>query len=163
MFGGDAKTVYGLKELDNSELDAIYNAAANRPDGLLSGTNMEAGLIEAENMLKASQTNDERKYVIVVSDGLTRLFTGDDGNVKIIFHQIEADGIRYFGEMTGWCVANGFGDGEFKVPGGDWDNYFDKVTGWVKRVPFVSQTNSPFKEVLPVFSSSTEVFTKASL
>ena len=26
----------------------------------------------------------------------------------------------------------------------------------------VSQTNSPFKEVLPVFSSSTEVFTKAS-
>lgn len=132
VFGGDAKTVYGLKELDNSELDAIYNAAANRPDGLLSGTNMEAGLIEAENMLKASQTNDERKYVIVVSDGLTRLFTGDDGNVKIIFHQIEADGIRYFGEMTGWCVANGFGDGEFKVPGGDWDNYFDKVTGWVE-------------------------------
>ena len=53
-----------------------------------SGTNMHDGLLKAKAMLDADTTTPaNRKYVIMVSDGLTRLFTGADGNVKDIYYQ----------------------------------------------------------------------------
>ena len=95
-----------------------------------SGTNIEAGLLAAQAMLEEhTSVANNRKYVILVSDGLTRLFTGPDGKtVQIIFNQLEADGTRYFGEYTTWCLSNGLGDGEYKVPGGaDWLTYYTTV------------------------------------
>ena len=95
-----------------------------------SGTNIEAGLLAAQAMLEEhTSVANNRKYVILVSDGLTRLFTGPDGEtVQIIFNQLEADGTRYFGEYTTWCLSNGLGDGEYKVPGGvDWLTYYTTV------------------------------------
>ena len=95
-----------------------------------SGTNMEAGLLAAKTMLEADdRVPDNRKHVILVSDGLTRLFTGPDGEtVQIIFNELEADGTRYFGEYTTWCLSNGFSDGEYKIPGGtDWLTYYNNV------------------------------------
>ena len=95
-----------------------------------SGTNIEAGLLAAQAMLEEhTSVANNRKYVILVSDGLTRLFTGPDGEtVQIIFNQLEADGTRYFGEYTTWCLSNRLGDGEYKVPGGvDWLTYYTTV------------------------------------
>ena len=134
VFDGDAHIAYNLQKFTNNEenLQELVNAINSTPSEAdkLSGTNIDAGLTAAKKMLSEAKDNtpDSRKHVILVSDGLTRLFTGEDGKTKIIFNQQDADGTRYFGEYTTWCLSNGFKDGEYKVPGGDWNNYFAKVT-----------------------------------
>ncbi len=99
-----------------------------------SGTNLQAGLLEAQKMLAADDSvEDNRKYVVVITDGLTRQFIDEDGVLKTIYNCIDSDGTRVWGSPSSWCVANKFQDGEFNIPGGDWDQYFAAVKANVAR------------------------------
>jgi hypothetical protein len=119
----------------------------------VSGTNMQAGLVSAEEMLKAdTSTAANRKYVILVSDGLTRLW-GTDGKVNDIYYQYSysdeygkktvGDGTGqipltacvYFGMIDDWDqVRNGESSAttHYQVPGGDFDAYLTQVKSWVE-------------------------------
>ena len=89
VFGGDARVSYPLEAFPATEaaLEELSTALSTRPDGLMGGSNMHAGLLAAQEMLRCSTTDANRKYVILVSDGLTRLFTGSDGKTKDIYYQ----------------------------------------------------------------------------
>lgn len=129
QFAGRAVVSCELTELTEeaiAEGGAIYSGLK---DGKIkSGTNLQAGLLEAQKMLEAdTDVEDSRKYVIVITDGLTRQFLAEDGTLMTIYNGLDADGGRVWGSPSGWCVANGFVDGEYGIPGGDWDTYYAAV------------------------------------
>ena len=129
QFAGRAVVSCELTELTEeaiAEGGAIYSGLK---DGKIkSGTNLQAGLLEAQKMLEAdTDVEDSRKYVIVITDGLTRQFLAEDGTLMAIYNGLDADGGRVWGSPSGWCVANGFVDGVYGIPGGDWDTYYAAV------------------------------------
>ncbi|WP_286030393.1 S-layer homology domain-containing protein [Anaerotignum lactatifermentans] len=136
QFAGRAVVSCELTELTEeaiAEGGAIYSGLK---DGKIkSGTNLQAGLLEAQKMLEAdTDVEDSRKYVIVITDGLTRQFLAEDGTTLMaIYNGLDADGGRVWGSPSGWCVANGFVDGVFGIPGGDWDTYYAAVKANVAK------------------------------
>jgi Mg-chelatase subunit ChlD len=112
----------------------------------VGGTNMQAGLDKAHEVLNAdTSVQSSRKYMVLVSDGLTRLFTGKDGQVKDIYYQyaygkgvdddITPKQAVYFGMIDEWDLArNGpsSSSANYQLPFGDWNTYFSKVAAWVK-------------------------------
>lgn len=109
-----------------AEGGAIHNGLKTQATS--GGTNLQAGLLEAQKMLAAdTDVEDSRKYVIVITDGLTRQFLAEDGTLMTIYNALDADGSRVWGSPSGWCTANRFEDGVYGIPGGDWDEYFAKV------------------------------------
>ena len=135
QFAGRAVVSCELTELTEeaiAEGGAIYSGLK---DGKIkSGTNLQAGLLEAQKMLEAdTDVEDSRKYVIVITDGLTRQFLAEDGTLMTIYNGLDADGGRVWGSPSGWCVANGFVDGEYGIPGGDWNTYYAAVKANVAK------------------------------
>ncbi len=135
QFAGRAVVSCKLTELTEeaiAEGGAIYSGLK---DGKIkSGTNLQAGLLEAQKMLEAdTDVEDSRKYVIVITDGLTRQFLAEDGTLMAIYNGLDADGGRVWGSPSGWCVANGFVDGVYGIPGGDWDTYYAAVKANVAK------------------------------
>lgn len=135
QFAGRAVVSCELTELTEeaiAEGGAIYSGLK---DGKIkSGTNLQAGLLEAQKMLEAdTDVEDSRKYVIVITDGLTRQFLAEDGKLMAIYNGLDADGGRVWGSPSGWCVANGFVDGVYGIPGGDWNTYYAAVKANVAK------------------------------
>lgn len=151
-FDGDSHNLYELTDYDGSseqETEILSMLAANSiPEGeKVHGTNMQAGLIAADKMLQAdTAVNNDRKYVILISDGLTRLFTGTDGKVKDIYYQYSYDdpyGINpdtkpntfvYYGMIDEWDnVRNGDSQAHYNLPYGSWSEYWSHVKTWVQQ------------------------------
>lgn len=135
QFAGRAVVSCELTELTEESIaegGAIYSGLK---DGKIkSGTNLQAGLLEAQKMLEAdTDVEDSRKYVIVITDGLTRQFLAEDGTLMAIYNGLDADGGRVWGSPSGWCVANVFVDGVYGIPGGDWDTYYAAVKANVAK------------------------------
>ena len=154
VFGGDARVSYPLEAFPATEaaLEELSTALSTRPDGLMGGSNMHAGLLAAQEMLRCSTTDANRKYVILVSDGLTRLFTGSDGKTKDIYYQytyqdmtgdkqvgteegqISPKDCVYFGMIDEWTSVRTKETNTAlrPIPYGSWDTYFSKVKDWVR-------------------------------
>lgn len=128
QFAGRAVVSCELTELTEEAIakgGAIHNGLKTQATS--GGTNLQAGLLEAQKMLEAdTDVEDSRKYVIVITDGLTRQFLAD-GTLMTIYNALDADGKRVWGSPSGWSTANGFGDGVYGIPGGDWDTYYAAV------------------------------------
>ena len=76
-FGGTAIVVRDLEKItDAADLTAAVTDGNIRG---LHGTNIQAGLIEADKMLsKDTEVSDNRKYVVLISDGHTYEFSKED-------------------------------------------------------------------------------------
>lgn len=137
QFAGRAVVSCGLTKLTDEAIKdggAIYNGLKEKNSQLEGGTNLQAGLLKAQEMLAAdTDVEDSRKYVIVITDGLTRQFLAEDGTLMTIYNALDADGSRVWGSPSGWSIANGFGDGVYGIPGGDWDNYYAAVKANVAK------------------------------
>lgn len=146
-FRGDGHVEKDLSELNAGNVDTFKNAISGGYTGSLnSGTNMQDGLAKAQDMLDAdTATPAKRKYVILVSDGLTRLFTAEDGIVKDIYYQysytdptsqqaastIDPKNFVYFGMIDEWRQARTPTSSTYAMPYGDWDTYYSHLIGWV--------------------------------
>lgn len=146
-FKGDGHVEKDLSELNAGNVDAFKGAIAGGYTGdLKSGTNMQDGLAKAKAMLDAdADTPANRKHVILVSDGLTRLFTAEDGMVKDIYYQysytdptsqqaaseIDPKNFVYFGMIDEWRQARTPGSATYAMPYGDWDTYYAHLVEWV--------------------------------
>jgi hypothetical protein len=146
-FDGTSHVLQGLTDFTgtDAEISTIHKyMAANSipPAERVSGTNMHAGLLAADQMLSAdSEVIASRKYVVMVSDGLTRLFTGSDGKVKDIYWQTTYQDLTgkyadfdpkaavYFGMIDEWSSARS--NGKYGIPYGDWNTYLAYVNQWV--------------------------------
>lgn len=131
QFAGRAVVSCGLTKLTDEAIKdggAIYNGLKEKNSQLEGGTNLQAGLLKAQEMLAAdTDVEDSRKYVIVITDGLTRQFLSEDGKLMAIYNAYNGDFKNVGAIPTSWCVANNIPDGVYDIPGGDWDEYFAKV------------------------------------
>lgn len=129
QFAGRAVVSCELTELTEEAIakgGAIHNGLKTQATS--GGTNLQAGLLEAQKMLEAdTDVEDSRKYVIVITDGLTRQFLAENGTLMAIYNGLDADGGRVWGSPSSWCDANGFGDGVYEIPGGNWNTYYAAV------------------------------------
>ena len=135
QFAGRAVVSCGLTELTEEAIaeGGVIEKGLTEPK-ISDGTNLQAGLLEAQKMLaEDTDVEDSRKYVIVITDGLTRQFLADDETLMAIYNGLDADGGRVWGSPSGWCTANGFEDGYFQIPGGNWDTYYAAVKANVAK------------------------------
>ena len=133
VFGGNALTTFDLQELTADNIGELKAAVKTNP-GVTSGTNIQAGLLAADEMLSEdTEVSDTRKYIILVTDGLTRVFNGEDGKTKIIFNEVMADWICVGGEYSAWANAKGIPEGSYQIPGGSWDNYYADIKAKVEK------------------------------
>lgn len=154
-FDGTSHVLYDLTKFSGTDtektviLTKLTNGISSADH--MSGTNMQAGLVAADKMLANDQDENgkavqaDHKYVILVSDGLTRLFSDAEGNVKDIYYQysyldpyskneVDAKNYVYFGMINEWdSVRNGESSETtpYQIPGGNWNAYFAKVKSWV--------------------------------
>lgn len=148
-FKGDGKVEEDLSALNAGSLDAFKTAIQTGYTGTIkSGTNMHDGLLKAKDMLDSdSATPANRKYMILVSDGLTRLFTGSDGKVKDIYYQytysdpesqksasdsdFDLKSFVYFGMIDEWKQMRTPESAGFAMPFGSWNAYYTQLQKWV--------------------------------
>lgn len=147
-FDGTSHVLQGLTEFTGTDAEIAtirgYMAANSIPSAEhVGGTNMHAGLLAADQMLSNdSEATASRKYVVMVSDGLTRLFTGSDGKVKDIYWQTTHQDFTgnyanfnpkdavYYGMIGEWSFARS-GVENYGLPYGDWSTYLAYVNQWV--------------------------------
>lgn len=146
-FKGDGHVEKDLSTLTADNVGEFKSAITNGYTGTIkSGTNMHDGLLKAQTMLaNDSKTPANRKYVILVSDGLTRLFTGSDGQVKDIYYQYAYTdpnsqkpasdfGMKdfvYYGMIDEWRQARTPDASSYTMPNGSWDAYYAQLQKWV--------------------------------
>ena len=95
------------------------------------GTNMESGLLVAQEMLAAdTAVPAENKYVILISDGLTWVYDDENGNPCTILWKNSA-GVASAG-TTGYSETR---PGTYlDIPTGyTWDQYWTQVKTWVEE------------------------------
>ncbi|WP_455139920.1 Spy0128 family protein [Thermophilibacter sp.] len=84
IFSGTATSTGWQNIADDATLDATK---ANFVNGdTTSGTNMDAGIEEAISQMKSLPADyaDAESYLVTLSDGITYVWTGDDGQVKCV-------------------------------------------------------------------------------
>ncbi|MSS20019.1 vWA domain-containing protein [Pseudoramibacter porci] len=143
-FDGTDHTLYPLTKYNgsNPQIETIKKCADQNsiptPEKV-SGTNMQAGLDRAKRILNGdSSVSANRKYVVLVSDGLTRLF-GTNGQVKDIYYKGQYSYNHFYGMIDEWDQVR-FGA---NIPKGDnydpycnnpnwtWGAYWSQVQKWV--------------------------------
>jgi hypothetical protein len=145
-----------VKYLDLTDLNEVYDETLDEINKLISGeetvenllagtgyisngSNMHSGLQKAEEILDAdNQVDNNRKYVITVSDAITYSFNDDAGNTKCIYNYTGTDsrtGIpNYSNLFYSWCAYYGVDSGNGydisssgRLGQQGWDAYFETV------------------------------------
>ena len=135
-FDGKAHEIYPLTEFASDQIDAIKEKVTSGipKTDKVSGTNMHAGLLAAKQLLdQDTSVSANRKYVITVTDGLTRLFNGSDGKVKDIYYRGQYSYGGFYGMIGEWSNFR-FGNEAFNPPAGwTWQAYWKDVQNWVAK------------------------------
>ena len=94
----------------------------------ISGTNLHAGILAGVHMLNKSSTDNNRKYLIVISDGITYTYGKD---AKIVPYYWLNDGQPYFSkDPYSWDFKYGAGT-TFTTD--QWNTWRSKVENILKR------------------------------
>lgn len=111
------------------DLNADYEAIKEKFDApAISGTNLHAGILAGVDMLNKSSTDNNRKYLIVISDGITYTYGKD---VKIVPYYWLNDGQPYFSkDPYSWDFKYGAGT-TFTTD--QWNTWRSKVENILKR------------------------------
>ena len=131
QFRGEV-TEFPLTELSDTTKDDIAEFMSSRPE--TGGSNLSAGLIAGEAMLDADTEVDAgRKYLIVVSDGITYIWddetTAEQENYGVNFANGDAPTTPMLAGPDGWDVKYG----NYYVPS-SWSTWIADVQ------PLVEQT-----------------------
>ena len=125
-------TMLPLKELTDETKTEITSFMSSRPE--VGGTNMSAGLLKAQKMLdNDASVMDGRKYVILVSDGITYIWddetTGDtQENLGVNFANADLPNKAILACPDGWYVKHGKG----YIPD-NWESHFNGIGSMVSK------------------------------
>lgn len=111
------------------DLNADYEAIKEKFDApAISGTNLHAGILAGVDMLNKSSKDNNRKYLIVISDGITYTYGKD---AKIVPYYWLNDGQPYFSkDPYSWDFKYGAGT-TFTTD--QWNTWRSKVENILKR------------------------------
>lgn len=115
-------TEFPLSPLTEKTADELTAFMSRRP--LVGGSNMNMGLLAGEQMLDASSTSNDRKYLILVSDGIAYIWddetTPERENLGINFSNVDFPEKPFLASPDGWDVKYGA-----KYVPADWNQHFD--------------------------------------
>ena len=119
------ETTLPLTELTENTKTEITSFMSSRPE--VGGTNMSAGLLKAQKMLDDdTSVMDGRKYVILVSDGITYIWddetTDAQENLGVNFANADAPNNAMLAGPDGWDVKYG----ESYIPE-NWESHFNGI------------------------------------
>lgn len=124
IFNKVANRVQELTQLNDETLPEIEKAIKTQ---ISSGTNIHAGLLAGKSMLDEDQNvANNRKYLILVTDGITYLFSKDgDYNQAYTRSVHNGDGVRQ-DALSAWTVKYGDGEKYTFIPS-DWNAWLDNI------------------------------------
>lgn len=138
IFNKVANTELELTELNAASLDAIEAAIKTE---VKSGTNIHAGLLAGKQMLDNDKsTANTRKYLILVSDGISYLYCkNNDPTVAYTVSSLnggdDGNGNRNCKPVTGMdCYDIKYGAQDY-VPE-DWDTYMEEIDAQVANTQY---------------------------
>jgi len=111
-----------------------YQTLLNSLPSYKGGTNADAGLILAKQMLDADTGVDaSRKHVILIGDGLNWAFDVNGKPHTILVKKSESSQATQWGAGTQpWISGRGVST-SYEIPGGmSWDEYWAKIKEWVE-------------------------------
>ena len=130
QFRGEV-TKLDLTELNENTIDNIKEFMGQRAS--VGGSNMSAGLIAGKAMLDADSTvSEDRKYLILVSDGITYIWddetTAAQENYGVNFANSDTPNTPMLANPDSWDVKHGNG----YVPA-DWNSWLTETTSLVDK------------------------------
>ena len=130
QFRGEVTTL-PLTELNETTKDLVTEFMSQRP--AIGGSNMSAGLLAGEKMLDADTTvENNRKYLILVSDGITYIWddetTEQQENYGVNFANADAPNSPMLASPDGWDVKHG----NSYVPA-DWSAELTSIAGLMDK------------------------------
>ncbi|MBQ1259075.1 MAG: Cna B-type domain-containing protein, partial [Clostridia bacterium] len=154
---------YKVDEDGNYVLDSKGNKITEKGENYTGGTNADAGLTVAKEILDAHEGVDaSRKHVVFISDGLTWLFyeDADDETIgvgtpyNILLKNNET---TLYGDIGigSWCEAHHVSG--YRVPGGSWEAYWEKLPGWVAK----NRENDIYKTDYSLYTNSVKPVSQA--
>ena len=111
--------IFPLQSLTDESNAALADFFKEDTGDLSPGSNMHAGLLAAQEMLSNSTTNDDRKYLVLISDGIT--YTWEQNGQQYGANYF-ADGNERLASNSAWEAW--YGDLNW-VPENGWDSYLD--------------------------------------
>ena len=136
VFRGNA-VVRDLEVLSADNLDEIDAFITDRPE--TGGSNMMAGLEAAQEMLAGDTTvDDSRKYMILISDGITYTWSDENGTqMGVNFANADRPNIPMLASPDGWDVKYGNG----YVPS-NWEQHLANVGSLMNNT--IEEKASPY-------------------
>lgn len=130
QFRGEVTTL-PLTELNETTKELVTEFMSQRP--AIGGSNMSAGLLAGEKMLDADTTvENNRKYLILVSDGITYIWddetTEQQENYGVNFANADAPNSPMLASPDGWDVKHG----NSYVPA-DWSAELTSIAGLMDK------------------------------
>lgn len=116
-----------LTELNDESIGRIQTFMKTRPT--VGGSNMSAGLLAGEKMLDSdTSVSADRKYLILVSDGITYIWddeaTEEQENYGVNFANCDTPNSPMLASPDGWDVK--YGTNQYYVPE-DWSDHLENV------------------------------------
>ena len=135
VFRGNADTK-DLELLTPDSIDDINAFVRTRPD--VGGSNMMAGLQAAEAMLQNAPEDDSRKYMILIGDGITYTWSGENGEqLGVNFANADAPTIPMLASPDAFDVKHGNG----YLPN-DWSKHLNEVSSVMEKT--ISEKSSSY-------------------
>ena len=136
VFRGNA-VVRDLEVLSADNLDEIDAFITDRPE--TGGSNMMAGLEAAQEMLAGDTTvDDSRKYMILISDGITYTWSDENGTqMGVNFANADRPNTPMLASPDGWDVKYGNG----YVPS-NWEQHLANVGSLMNKT--IAEKSSPY-------------------
>lgn len=114
-----------------SEKEEVVKGYLNADDSFISnGSNLHSGLLEAQKLLAKGNAQNDRKYVITVTDGMTYYWNDDAGNVYGVYGGSSSNGAAYPSLLFyAWCEAHNVPQGTYTLPSDfeGWDSYIENA------------------------------------
>ena len=135
VFRGNAVTK-DLELLTPDSIDDINKFVRTRPD--VGGSNMMAGLQAAEAMLQNAPEDDSRKYMILIGDGITYTWSGENGEqLGVNFANADAPTSPMLASPDAFDVKHGNG----YLPN-DWSEHLNEVSSVMEKT--ISEKSYPY-------------------
>ena len=135
VFRGNAVTK-DLELLTPDSIDDINAFVRTRPD--VGGSNMMAGLQAAEAMLQNAPEDDSRKYMILIGDGITYTWSGENGEqLGVNFANADAPTSPMLASPDAFDVKHGNG----YLPN-DWSKHLNDVSSVMEKT--ISEKSSSY-------------------
>ncbi|MDO5568142.1 MAG: VWA domain-containing protein [Eubacteriales bacterium] len=120
VFNKEAKQVLSLTELTKNNKGVIEDAVRS---GLKSGTNLHAGILAGTEMLdKDTSVDNGRKYLILVSDGITYMYNSNYNSNPTAINSENGDRTNAFAGPDIWSVK--YDSNEVTE---SWDSYLGRA------------------------------------